>query len=392
MRIAYISADRGVPVFGRKGCSIHVQEVIRAFLKLGARVDLFTANPGGETPRGFEGLCVHEPLPRADGDCAARERASQAANDSLRAALERAGTFDLIYERYSLWSHTGMEFARERSVPGVLEVNAPLIEEQATYRELVDRATAEKTAARVFTAASALIAVSEDLLPYLGRFAAVREKIHVIPNGVNFDRFPETITPTRPARPGVFTVGFLGNLKPWHGLPVLVEAFAALNRRAPATRLLIVGEGKERDRLRADVAERGLSEAVELTGGVDPSEVPGLLASMDVGVAPYPALADFYFSPLKVYEYMAAGLPVIASRVGQLAELIEDGVNGLLFGPGDTAELVVALDRLRCQPELRRRLGSAARASMREDRSWDAVARRILDIAGLRPAELTTPA
>src|SRR5262249_53202779 len=83
--------------------------------------------------------------------------------------------------------------------------------------------------------------------------------------------------------------------------------------------LLIVGDGPERPRLEADLCARGLRELTQFTGSVDSDEVPGLLASMEVAVAPYPKLASFYFSPLKVYEYMAAGLPIVASRIGQLA-------------------------------------------------------------------------
>jgi len=107
---------------------------------------------------------------------------------------------------------------------------------------------------------------------------------------------------------------------------------------------------------------------------------------MDVCVAPYPRLARFYFSPLKVYEYMAAGLPVIASKVGQLAELIEDGVNGLLYPPNNPSALATALDRLRCAPEVRARLGRAARATVLRDHTWSAVVQQILSLARLEPA------
>jgi glycosyltransferase involved in cell wall biosynthesis len=126
----------------------------------------------------------------------------------------------------------------------------------------------------------------------------------------------------------------------------------------------------------------GLAGAAHLTGMVAPTQVPGLLASMDVAVCPYPK-QRFYFSPLKVYEFMAAGLPVVASRIGQLGELIEDEMTGLLCPPGDTTALADALDRLRRDPVLRRRLGQAARASAIRDHTWHAVVDRILYLAGL---------
>ena len=102
---------------------------------------------------------------------------------------------------------------------------------------------------------------------------------------------------------------------------------------------------------------------------------------MDAAVAPYPEQDDFYFSPLKVYEYMAAGLPVVASGIGQLNDLIEDGTNGLLCAPGDSADLAGALRRLQIDPGLRTKLGSEARRTMLSEHSWDAVARRIIALA-----------
>jgi glycosyltransferase involved in cell wall biosynthesis len=102
---------------------------------------------------------------------------------------------------------------------------------------------------------------------------------------------------------------------------------------------------------------------------------------MDVGTAPYSSRPDFYFSPLKLYEYMAAGLAVAASKLGQIAEVIEDGIDGLLCQPDDAAALATALLNLRADPALRRRLASAARQKVLRHNSWDAIALRILSFA-----------
>jgi glycosyltransferase involved in cell wall biosynthesis len=109
--------------------------------------------------------------------------------------------------------------------------------------------------------------------------------------------------------------------------------------------------------------------------------VPGLLAAMDVAVAPSPAMPNFYFSPLKIFEYMAAGLPVVASDVGQIAEVIKHERTGLLCPPDDPAALAAALERLRCRPRLRARLSRNARAAVLRHHTWDHTVDRILRLA-----------
>jgi glycosyltransferase involved in cell wall biosynthesis len=390
MRIAYVCADRGVPVFGRKGCSIHVQEVVRALSAQGAKVELFAMRAEGDPPPGLETVPLHQLPALPQGDYALREQAALAANDDVRALLEREGPFDLVYERYSLWSFAAMEYARASRTPGLLEVNAPLIAEQAEHRILVDRAGAERAAKRVFRAATHLLAVSAEVAAYLEQFPAARGRVHIVSNGVDPNRFRAELTPSCPGPPGAFTIGFVGTLKPWHGLGTLVEAFALLYRGGSDLRLLIVGDGPERSRLEADLSAHGLREFAKLTGSVDSNQVPGLVASMDVAVAPYPKLANFYFSPLKVYEYMAAGLPIVASRVGQLADLLRHEETGLLCPPGDAPALAAALERLRGDTGLRHRLGKAARTTAFRKHTWAAVAQRILSLAHRESAALLT--
>jgi glycosyltransferase involved in cell wall biosynthesis len=108
---------------------------------------------------------------------------------------------------------------------------------------------------------------------------------------------------------------------------------------------------------------------------------------MDVAVAPYPPQADFYFSPLKVYEYMAAGLPVVASQIGQLAALIQNGINGFLCPPGDAISLSAMLEQLWWQPEWRAELGRAARATVLETYTWDAIVQRMFNLCGISDKE-----
>ncbi len=381
MRVAYVTADPGVPVYGRKGNSVHVQGMLRALLHHGATVELFAASLGGDIPDDLAHVRTHQLPAVAKGDLAQRETGLFRANAALRNTLEQAGPFDLVYERYSLWSCAAMEWARERETPSILEVNAPLIEEQATHRGLVDRATAESVARRAFAAASVLCAVSTGVARYLEGFEHALGRVHVVPNGIDPRRFPAGIPAALPA-PDLFTVGFLGTLKPWHGLGVLIEAFAAFAAKHPLSRLLIVGDGPERARLIEDAARHGLSDALVMTGSVPAEEVPQYIASMDVSTAPYPATGDFYFSPLKIYESMAMGVPVVASRIGEIGELIDHGVNGLLVPPGEAAAIAQALERLACDSVGRRAMGAAARVTVLAGHTWDLAAARLFALAG----------
>ena len=389
MRIAYVCADSGVPVFGRKGCSVHVQEMIRAFRRSGGdgQVELFAAAADGSPPAELDGLRVHRlPSVRADTPGLA---AVELLNRAIAVALSGARAFDLVYERYALWSAAAMEHARAAGVPGLLEVNAPLIEEQAEHRGLRDVRGAAVIAARVFSSATALLAVSAEVAAWLGRRPAAHGRVHLVPNGVDPERFRPDVPAALPAAPGTFTVGFVGSMKRWHGLAVLIEAFALLHERVPASRLLLVGDGPEQAAIRVDLTRRGLTDVAHLTGSASPGEIPALLTCMDVAVAPYPDARGFYFSPLKVYEYLASGRAVVASRVGQVAAIMRHEVDGLLCPPGDAAALAAALERLHGDPALRARLGEAARANAVAHHSWDARAATIIALA--RAARVAPP-
>ncbi len=387
MHIAYVCTDPGVPVFGRKGCSIHVQEILRAFRKHGARVSLFAARTDGTPPADLRDLALHRLPIWADTDHRTRASSAVPANAALRLLLDRAGPFDLIYERYSLWSIGAMEYARSSGTAGLLEINAPLIDEEARYRDLTDPVGAMRFTRQSFSTAAILILVSEALTTYVKQYRDRDDGVHIVPNGVDPARFPPGLTPSLPATDGAFTVGFLGSLKPWHGLMTLVDAFGRLHRSASNTRLLIVGDGPEREPLGAYLSAHKLLGAATFTGVVDSTSVPGLLASMDVGAAPYSNLPDFYFSPLKVYEYMAAGLAVVASDLGQIADVIEHEVDGLLCRPDDPTAWSTTLRQLYERRDLGLRLGSAARQKVAQHHSWDAIAQHILGLAGMAVAE-----
>lgn len=386
MRVAYICADPGIPVFGTKGASVHVQEVIKGMVQKGLDVTLFAVRFDGEAPEQLKNITIR-PLPALPKDSAeSRARAALAANSQVVAMLEAEAPFDLVYERYSLWSDAGMKFARKHGCAGILEVNAPLIEEQKKHRELPLEEEAQAVAESVFADADAMIAVSPGVAAYLNGFSAARGRVHVVANGVSLERFAPAAAENaarlgRLKPEGEATVGFLGTLKPWHGLATLVEAWALLRRHKPAVKLLIVGDGPEYESVKNRIDALGLSDGVTFSGAVQPDEVPQWLAKMDIAVAPYPNMEHFYFSPLKIYEYMAAGIPVVATHVGHLDSVVSDGLNGVLVEAENPKEMATAMASLLDDPERLRRMGQAARQTAENGHGWNAVVSRILDIA-----------
>ena len=247
-------------------------------------------------------------------------------------------------------------------------------------------------AASAFSRASALVAVSPGVADYLHTWPGTRGRVHVVANGVDPAPYDDSAA-HRQARHAQAAagedetvIGFLGTLKPWHGLPMLVDAFARLHRQHPRTRLLVVGDGPERVNMESALTAQGLLGHCEFTGAVQAREVPALLARMDIATAPYPQQQNFYFSPLKIYEYLAAELPVVTTRVGHLDTVVLDGVDGLLVPPGDPDAFAAALARLLENPSERRAMGQRGRTRVLAEHSWDAVTARLLDIAGATAA------
>ncbi|MFF2453066.1 glycosyltransferase family 4 protein, partial [Isoptericola sp. NPDC058082] len=200
MRVAYVSSDPGVPVFGRKGSSVHVQAVLRELVRAGCEVHVVTTRPGDDTPADLADVVVHRVPVTPTGSTAGRERALQDADaqvgDLLDGLNQRAG-IDLVYERYSLWGTAATAWARDAGVPSVLEVNAPLVAEQRTHRDLVDEVGAERCARAAVGAATAVVAVSGPVAAWAADRAGEHPaKVHVLANGVDTAR----ITPRASTR------------------------------------------------------------------------------------------------------------------------------------------------------------------------------------------------
>ena len=165
---------------------------------------------------------------------------------------------------------------------------------------------------------------------------------------------------------------FVGNFYQWHDVSTLLDGFAQVFLAHPDARLVLVGDGAARQTMMQRAAELGLADAARFTGLVPHDQVPRLLAAADVAVVPYPPMeTDLWLSPLKLFEYMASGMAIIASAVGQLTEVVQDGRNGLLVPPGDVPAMAAALQRLIVDPTLRSRLGRQAREDAKRKHSWE---------------------
>ena len=407
MRVFYLCLDEGIPLLGRKGAAVHVREMVAALARAGHEVTVVSpvlSKSPWEEPAEIEGRIV-QILPEPEAAAAAaglrayneRVGSENALPGEVRRILYQSSVAgrlihrferhrpDAIYERLSLHGTAGPVVAEALGVPYLLEVNAPLAQEHTTYRgawlgELA--ATGERwTLAR----ADAILAVSEQLRDHLAAQGVQPERVHVVPNGVDGTRFHPGPREDELARAwgveGAPLLGFVGSLRPWHGVELLPEILEGVRKQHGDTRMLVAGDGEMRSRTEKAFEERELADAAVFTGAVPHDDVPRLIRCLDVGLAPYPVPEHtFYFSPLKLFEYMACGVPVVAARIGQIADVVDDGRTGLLHEPGDVEAIVSACCALLDDPARAARMGAAA-ADAGAAYTWDANAARVTALA-----------
>lgn len=373
MRVLYLSADPGVPVLGHKGASVHLRELCAALVQAGAEVHIASPRiaPEGDVLTGPAELHGIDPVLPKSHDWATTTDAVAAQADAVRELAERLQA-DAIYERFSLFSVAGVRAAGALGVPHVLEVNAPLREEATLYRILPHPELALTLEREVIAATDRLLVVSKPLAAAFARAGADPAKIEVCPNAVAAQRFPAA----HRAR-GRFVAGFAGSLKPWHGVDLLVEAVA----RVPDAHLEVAGHGPLDNLLDCLPAER-----VTRWGARPHADVIALMAGWDVGLAPYAPAEDFWFSPLKVLEYMAAGTCPVVSELGDAGRLLGGGRRGVLVPAGDAAALAAAIGALARDRERARQIGARARRWVVVNRPWSVNARRALAALERRPA------
>lgn len=390
-RILYLSADRGISFGGTKGASIHIREFVETVFSAGH--DVMVAVSRKESNMTFETAYPVNVLPEAPSFSFSGST-EPTSNDRqfLREAsdyfhnkqilefvikLHELSPFDLIYERYSLFGVAGRLAASKLGVPFMLEANAPLVYEAGEYRKLHHVDLAKSIESFLFANADHIISVSSDLRDYILKISP-EARVSVIPNGVSLENFDKVEDKANwrqklTRRPeSDFVIGFVGSVKPWHGVDLLIEALAGLRNRNEDFSLCIVGNGDKdyQSQLEKKCRDNNLKDKVTFFGAVPYESVPAVMKSMDVLAAPYPDMQNFYFSPLKIFEYMATGRPIVSSSIGQIKDVLTNEENALLVPAGDSQALQEALIRIKNDVSLRERLSRAAYADVCSKHLW----------------------
>jgi len=366
MRILYSAIDQAVPA--AHGGSVHVTAVAEGLASLGHEVAALVSPGTAGVPSG--GPVTWIALPPPFGNRRLRLMRS-------RAVLHHAKALhaEVVIERYYNFGGEGILAARRCGALAVLEVNAPVVDVPGSRKQWVDNMMLVQPLRRwrdwQCANADLIVTPSIRILPP-----------HVPPQrvlqtewGADTDRFHPEASGAIPfaRKDGDVLAVFVGAFRAWHGATHLVEAIRQLRERGQSTiTAVLIGEGPELSRARR--AADGLA-GITFTGPLPHTAVPACLAAADIGVAPFdlqahPALAhEFHWSPLKIFEYMASGLPVAAPRIERLAHVVRDGQEGLLYDPADPRGLASTLERL-SDGALRARLGAAARTRALELFSW----------------------
>lgn len=284
---------------------------------------------------------------------------------------------DVILETQVGFAGSGASAARLTGLPFVLEDCSPSSEEAVLGCGLPG--LAKRILRRQLAAASMVVVSTRALREILIQDGVPAKKLHVVPNGVDARAYsaldPEGVR-ERLGLSRQCVIGFVGSFQPWHATELVVHALAQLARWYPL-HLVLVGDGPTRKSTLDAVRRLGLDSSVTAIPAVPPDRIPGLISAFHIGVLPG---SNDYGHPVKLMEYAAAGIPSVAPDLPSVREVVQDGLSGLLFPPGDLGGLVAALALLIQEENLRTRLGDTARRTITAEASWSGRGR---DLASL---------
>ena len=288
---------------------------------------------------------------------------------------------DCIYERYNLYLLSGVWAGRIFNLPVLLEVNAPLFSERVKFSGIFLPALARWTETYAWRSADAVLPVTRVLANIIEHAGVDSNKIVVIPNGINPRRFSG---PAKDAglrkRLGLensLVLGFSGFVREWHRLERVVDLLETGEGQRPR-HLLLVGDGPSRAVIESRAMELGVHDKVTITGIVPREKISEYVSCFDIALQPD---VVEYASPLKLFEYLALGRPVVAPDTPNIREVLENGSNALLFDPEDDSSFLHAVERLCNEPDLRENIGIQASRTIAEGGfTWDNNARRVEEI------------
>jgi glycosyltransferase involved in cell wall biosynthesis len=259
---------------------------------------------------------------------------------SLSIDKERFRNAPYIWQHHDLFQTRGLKLAKQLGVPSVLFVDAPYVWESRKWG--VPRLGWEWLATRWGDSlpcrkADLVLVVSEEVKRAVLSLGVEESRVLITPCTVSPARFDKAQGKEVRKSLGLtdnFIIGWVGSFRKFHNLDLLVEAFRDASALLPHAKLLLVGDGPERIRLQEKVSTFGLKDRVIFSGNIPHNEIHDFISSFDVAVLPSHSNDGFHYSPLKLREFFAAGVPVIASAVGDVKLVIEESDGGWLVPPG----------------------------------------------------------